>query len=201
MNRNSSQGTALASRNAQPLNRWNPWSEFEQMRREMDTLMGGLIPAMPQARLAALPGAALNYDLEFSPDIYETAGEFVFVAPIPGLDSNDLQIEVTENTLTLKGERKPFFQQEGATQHRQSWWSARLGAFQASFTLPVEINAEGVQAHYRNGVLELHLPKAEPAKPKTVKVNISGNPAPATIESAPAGENTATEPVTEANAQ
>lgn len=150
-----------------------PWSEFEQMRRQVDDLVGGLMGyTTPSRLLATQANPSTSGDYDFSPDIYETASELVFVAPVPGLDPNDLHIEATEATLTVRGERKPFYQQDGATQHRQSWWSARTGTFQASYTLPFEINPEGIQAHYRNGVLELHLPKVEAHKPRTVKVNI-----------------------------
>ena len=173
MNRNTNTNSTLATRPAQSVRGWNPWSEFEQMRRQMDELVGTLGGYVAPARLAvATPGLPQTVDFDFSPDIYETNSEFVFVAPIPGLDANDLRIEATENALTIRGERKPFFQQEGATQHRQSWWSARLGAFEVGYTLPSEINPEAVQAHYRNGMLELHLPKVLPNKPKSVKINV-----------------------------
>lgn len=153
-----------------------PWSEFEQMRRQMDDLVGGLMGFTNPSRLLATQsptGTVAEFD--FSPDIYETATELVFVAPVPGLDPNDLNIEATESSLVIRGERKPFYQQEGATQHRQSWWSTRMGTFQASYTLPFEINPEGIQAHYRNGILELHLPKVEATKPRKVKVNVLGD--------------------------
>jgi len=111
-----------------------------------------------------------TYDL--SPDIFETQEELVFVLPIPGLDPSDLNIEATADTLSIRGEHKPFYQNENAVQHRQSFWSKAQGAFQWTYTLPVEIDPNAIQASYRNGMLELHLPKSEAAKPKAVKVNV-----------------------------
>lgn len=182
----SNAGANLSPRSGQTVRVLYPWSEFEQMRRQMDDLVGGLMGFTNPARLlsAQAPSSTMS-EYDFSPDIYETPTELVFVAPVPGMDPNDLSIEATENTLTVRGERKPFYQQEGATQHRQSWWSARLGTFQASYTLPFEINPEGIQAHYRNGVLELHLPKVEAAKPRKVKVNVLGDASMNAVTSTP----------------
>ena len=172
-NVNVNASNSLAGRSGQSVRVLYPWAEFEQMRRQVDDLVGGLMGYTTPSRLLAAQGnQSVSGDYDFSPDIYETASELVFVAPVPGLDPKDLHIEATEASLTVRGERKPFYQQEGATQHRQSWWSARTGTFQASYTLPFEINPEGIQAHYRNVVLELHLPKVEAHKPRTVKVNV-----------------------------
>jgi HSP20 family protein len=166
-----SNGTILVRRPGETLNRWN---EMEQMQRRMDETFAGLFGYTPLARLMPQVGnPAGNSDLSFSPDLFETEDELVFIAPLPGIDAAGLNIEATEDTLNLKGERKPFYQNEKARQLRQGSWSAAHGEFQFTYALPILINPENVQAYYRNGVLELHLPKAEAVKPKSIKVNVS----------------------------
>lgn len=154
--------TILVRRPNATLNRWN---EIEQAQRRMDDVVAGLF--------GYAPSAPVKSGVSFSADLFETEEEMVLVAPLPGIDAENLQIEATEDTLHLKGERKPFYQNEKARQLRQGGWAGNFGEFEFTYALPILINPENVQAHYRNGVLELHLPKAEAVKPKTIKVNVS----------------------------
>lgn len=166
-----SNGTIQVRRPGETLNRWN---EMEQMQRRMDEAFAGLFGYTPLARLMpSVTNPAVSAEAGFSPDLFETDEELVLIAPLPGVDPASLNIEATEDTLMLKGERKPVYQNEKARQLRQGSWSAAHGEFQFTYALPILINPENVQALYRNGVLELHLPKAEAVKPKTVKVNVS----------------------------
>ncbi|CEK16817.1 molecular chaperone (small heat shock protein) [Chthonomonas calidirosea] len=165
-------GNALTVRSNENVARWNPWAEFDRMHRYMDDLFASLMGYTPLSRM--LGSTAFVGDPELSPDVFETDEEIVFVVPLPGINPEDLHIEATTDTISIRGERKPFYQAENAVQHRQSLWTARgTGTFQISYTLPVEINPNKVEANYRNGVLEVHLPKAEAVKPKTVKINVN----------------------------
>ncbi len=156
-------------RHSEPMTRRNSWNEFETVRRQMDDLFAGVIGYTPVARILNT-----GTDIEISPDVFETENELVFLLPVPGVEPDDIQVEATADTLLIKGERKPLYQKEGAVQHRQSWWSARQGSFTLNYNLPFEINSEAVSAHYHNGILELHLPKAESVRPRTVQVQIAG---------------------------
>lgn len=165
---------ALAVRPATSVNRWDPWTEMAQTRTQMDDLFSRFFGYTPLSRLMpTTPETSYRNGVEFSYDLYEASDELVFIAPLPGINAEDLNIEATANALILRGERKPFYTNENATLHRQGWWSTGTGAFQVSFTLPIEIDPNNIQANYRSGVLELHLPKSEAARPKTVKVNVS----------------------------
>jgi len=155
-------GTILVRRPAGSLNRWN---DVEQMQRQIDDVVSGLFGYSPAAPAKSGVG--------FAPDLYETEEALVLVAPLPGIDPENLQIEATEDTLKVKGEQKPFYQNEKARLVRQGHGTSARGEFEFNYALPIQINPENVQAHYRNGVLELHLPKAEAVKPKTIKVNVS----------------------------
>jgi len=154
-------GTILVRRPGGSLNRWN---DVAQMQRQIDDVVSGLFGYNPAAPVKSGGG--------FAPDVYETEEALVLVAPLPGIDPQNLHIEATEDTLQVKGEQKPFYQNEKARLVRQGS-AASHGEFQFSYTLPIQINPENVQAYYKNGVLELHLPKAEAVKPKTIKVNVS----------------------------
>jgi HSP20 family protein len=103
-------------------------------------------------------------------DIYETGDTLVLKAELPGVNPDDVEIRVEDNTLYLKGERK--FEKEVKEQnyHRVE---RSYGTFARTFSLPNSIDADKVAAAYKDGVLTLTMPKKEEAKPKTIKINVS----------------------------
>ncbi len=86
---------------------------------------------------------------------------------MPGVHPDDVEITAQQDTLSLKWQTKVDIP-EGATVH---WSGFQSGQYQQTFSLPAPINSEGAEAHYNDGILTLHLPKAEHAKARTVKVN------------------------------
>jgi HSP20 family protein len=100
-------------------------------------------------------------------DIYETDEKMVIKAELPGLKKEDIDIEVRDNTLTLKGERKFEKEIKQENYHRVE---RAYGSFQRSFTLPSTVKQEAIEATFKDGILEISLPKAEEAKPKQVKI-------------------------------
>ncbi len=143
---------------------WNPFREMERFRREMDELFNRFFDLRPTLTAETV---------EFSPalDVYETPEEFVLFVTAPGVREDDLTVEIADGTVTVSGERKPLIEGENVTPH----YISRLGGygkFTVSYTVPVPINESKVKAIFRNGVLEIRLPKAESAKPKTVKVQV-----------------------------
>jgi HSP20 family protein len=105
-------------------------------------------------------------------DIYENGDSLVLKAELPGINPDDVEIRVEDNTLYLKGERK--FEKEVKEQnyHRVE---RSYGTFTRSFSLPNTIDADKVAASYKDGVLTLTMPKKEEAKPKTIKISVSKN--------------------------
>ncbi|MGQ9656452.1 MAG: Hsp20/alpha crystallin family protein [Fimbriimonadales bacterium] len=144
--------------------RRNPFREMEQFRREMDELFGRFFDWRPTA-------VATPTEFEFTPalDVYETPDEFVVFVSAPGVSENDLQVELSDGTLSVTGERKALIEGENVQAHYVSRMGG-YGKFCVTYTLPTAIDESRVKAVYRNGVLEVRLPKAESAKPKTVKV-------------------------------
>ena len=101
-------------------------------------------------------------------DVFEDAGAIVIKADLPGVKQEDIDIEMNGDTLTIRGERK--FEDE-ARRDNYVRVERQYGAFQRAFTIGTPVEPEGVKATYRNGVLELTIPKAEAGKPKKVQVS------------------------------
>jgi HSP20 family protein len=117
--------------------------------------------------------AGLRADIEpvFSPaiDIEETPEEFVVRADLPGLSQKDVKVSLMGDTLTLRGERRQESAHKEGNLHRVE---RLFGSFERSFTLGTPVRNDKVNATYRDGVLEVHVPKAEEARLKEVEVQV-----------------------------
>jgi HSP20 family protein len=102
-------------------------------------------------------------------DIYETSDTIVMKAELPGVTREDIQIQINDNTLTLKGERRfaRDVQEESYLRIERAY-----GSFHRSFSLPASIQQEKIRALFKDGVLELTLPKAENSKPKPISIEV-----------------------------
>jgi HSP20 family protein len=114
-------------------------------------------------------------------DLVETPNHYVLRADLPGLSDEDVNIQLEDNVLTISGERKAQHERNEEGYYRIE---RAFGAFSRSLTLPDGVNPEGIQAHFDRGVLEIHVPKPEQKKPKTVQITLGANPDTKTIESA-----------------
>lgn len=108
-------------------------------------------------------------------DIYEDANRLVLKLEVPGIPQDDLQINLENQTLTVKGERKLVKDEKEENFHRIE---RRYGSFIRSFTLPATIETDSAQANHDNGVLSITLHKKEAAKPKQLKIEIGSNSKP-----------------------
>jgi len=138
----------------------NPFAALTELRREMDRLFEGLAPRFDGGFLWSQPTVfpALN--------VWED-GDCVYAeAEIPGVNRDSLEVYAVGNELTIKGNRKTR-EGEELLYHRRE---RGTGEFTRVVTLPVDINAEGVQAALKDGVLTITLPKADEAKPKKITV-------------------------------
>ena len=99
-------------------------------------------------------------------NIFQKGDDFVAVIELPGVDKSGLQVEAKENTIRVSG-RKTIDYGEGASMHRRERVS---GVFDRTFSVPIEIEPDGIQAEYRDGVLALFIPRAERQKPRTIKI-------------------------------
>ena len=141
--------------------RWNPTREIDTLQREMNRLFDDVFSPTP--RWPNGTGFTPATELQEKADSYELKLE------IPGLEKEDLDIQVTADSVTISGERKSSTRTEEDGSVRSEF---RYGSFQRVIPLPGLINNKGVEADYQDGILALNLPKAEEEKNKVVKVNI-----------------------------
>jgi HSP20 family protein len=102
-------------------------------------------------------------------DLYEDGNEVVVKAEMPGMTKEDIQISFADNVLTISGEKKQEDEDRGKDYYRAE---RVYGAFMRRIVLPTEVNPEKARALFKNGVLEIRLPKSESAKKKEIKVNV-----------------------------
>ena len=103
-------------------------------------------------------------------DVVEKDDEYIVSASLPGINPDDLDVTFTGNTLSIKGEVKSDDEKEEGHYHLRE---RRYGSFARSITLPSGVNGNKIQANYEAGILKLHLPKVEEAKPKRISVKTS----------------------------
>jgi HSP20 family protein len=102
-------------------------------------------------------------------NLYETSDGYVLTAEVPGLKSDEIEVAVEHDRLTLSGERRVEHPQE-ASLHRVE---RRAGSFRRTLQLPSELDADKVEASYRNGVLRVRIPKAPEHQPRRIRVGAS----------------------------
>jgi HSP20 family protein len=105
-----------------------------------------------------------------SVDISETEGEYQIKAEIPDVKKEDVKITLEDGVLTIQGERKHEKEEKGKKFHRIE---RSYGSFARTFALPDVIEVDQVKAEFKDGVLSLHLPKSEKAKPKAIEVKVA----------------------------
>ena len=103
-------------------------------------------------------------------DVSETENGFEIRAELPGVSENDVNISVTDNRLTIKGEKRQEAETDGKNYHRVE---RRYGTFQRSFTLPRNVETDTIKAQFTDGVLTLEIPKAEAAKPTEIPITVN----------------------------
>ena len=141
--------------------RWEPMRELSAMREAMNRLWDDTYQ-WPFRFVATNGGAA-----QPAIDVSETDDQVLVKAVMPGVKPEDLDINISGNTLTIKGETKEEHEDKnGKYYHRECYY----GNFARSITIPTDLKADKAEANLENGVLTLSIPKAEELKPKTIKV-------------------------------
>jgi len=148
---------------------WRPFTEMSRWEREMERILEDFFGRrLRPFRDEWWPGITVGVR-EPALDLYEEKDEIVAKAEVPGITKDDIEVNITDGLLTIKGEKK----KEEEIKEKDYYRSERTyGAFSRSLTLPTEINPEKVRATFKNGVLEIHLPKSEEAKKKEIKVKV-----------------------------
>ena len=142
------------------LTRWEPAREMMTLREAMDRLFDDAFTRPLSIRdgwSMATPAI----------DMYQTDNEVVVKASIPGIKAEDVQINVTGDVLTLKGEVKQENEQKDRAWHIRE---QRFGSFERSIALPTDVKSDKAEAVFENGILTITLPKADEVKPKTINI-------------------------------
>ncbi len=144
--------------------RWRPTRDLLNIRDEVNRLFDNFFTGLPERRRGLLEG-------EWAPsvDVAETDNEVVVTAELPGVKQDDVDITITDDVLTLKGEKKEEKEVKEKNYHRIE---RSYGSFQRSVSLPAGVQADKAKATYKDGVLHITVPKAEEAKPKQIKINV-----------------------------
>lgn len=146
-------------------NRYNPPNDFRNIQSQLHRLFE------PLSRMTAASDEDLVSGAWIPPvDVAETQDRILVRAEVPGMRQEDISIEFENGMLTLRGERKIEKASEGVTYHRVE---RTYGNFSRSFTLPRTVDPERITATYRDGVLEIDIPKKEEAKPKQIRIGIT----------------------------
>ena len=133
---------------------WSPFEELRSLQRDMNRLFDGYDSG---TRLSRFP--ALN--------VWGNADNVIVTAELPGLETEDLDISVVNNQLTIKGERKGDKPAEDAVCHRSE---RETGKFVRTVRLPYAVENDKVTAKYENGVLTIAMPRHEATKPKRIEI-------------------------------
>jgi len=146
-----------------PSQRGSAPAELNRLRREIDRLFED-----PFSFLA--PSTSFFEGWTPAVDIREDNDRYVVKAELPGMKTEDIDVSIDDNTLTISGERK----QEEEKKEGDTYRSERyFGRFQRSVTLPARVDANNIEATYKDGVLTVIVPKTEEAKPKQIEVKTS----------------------------
>ena len=139
------------------ITRWEPYRDLVNMRQMMDRMFDDELFKLPSLweRRADVWSLAL--------DVAEKEDAYVVKASVPGVNPEDVEVTLTDNVLTIKGETKADREVKEENYHLRE---RRFGQFMRSVTLPLPVNADQIEAVNENGVLTLTLPKAEAVKPK-----------------------------------
>ena len=147
------------------LTRWEPFRELQDRIDRMSRLFReSYRPEGPEEALTTT---------SFAPpvDIYEDEHNITLKMEVPGIDEEDIDVRIENNTLTIRGERR-FEKEEKEENFRRV--ERQYGSFTRSFTLPSSVETENIQASYDKGVLEIRLAKKAEARPKQIKVKVGG---------------------------
>ena len=148
-----------------PRREWDPFSPMESLQNQINRVFNTSLTDWP-----GVSGWGTSFP---SVDVYQDKDNVIVAAEVPGLEQKDVELSITGNTITLKGQKKHESEvkeeglQDGGTYHRVE---RSYGSFQRVIELPCEVNADKAKAKIENGVLTVTVPKSEAHKPKQITI-------------------------------
>ena len=142
----------------------SPWQGFEGASERLNRLFGTPAQGEAVSRSAWTP----------SVNVEETKEELLLTAELPGMNIDDVEIEVENNVLSLRGEKKGMPEEKGMAEEKDDrrfhLRERRYGSFERSFTLPRTVKTDGISAHFKDGLLFVEIPKAPEAKSRKISI-------------------------------
>jgi HSP20 family protein len=166
--------------------RWEPARELHSMQSEMNRLFGSLFDS-PTPRNGVRTAARRWIP---AMDIVETDDHYVLRADLPGLSEGDVNVELDDNVLTISGKRSSEHEE---TKNGYRRVERSYGSFSRSVRVPEGVDADGIEANFDKGVLEVKVAKPEQTKPRKVAITVGAGAADAGAETLEAGESTPSE--------
>ena len=137
--------------------RWSPFRELATMQTEMSRLMNGLLEGNGRETQSWVPAV----------DVWETENALVYAFDLPGIPEEKINVEVEEGSLTVTAERE---RSQEVNNERFYRFERRFGTFTRTIGLPQGVNEDDIRAEFRDGVLEIHVPKPEQQKPRRIQI-------------------------------
>jgi len=139
---------------------WDPFAEMQSLFAPMLSRSTGLLPRLSR-------DGDLTVEWSPSADISETDKEYIIRAALPGIKKENIEVNLREGLITIAGDRKQEKEEKDEKFHRVE---SIYGSFTRSFSLPDNIKADAVRSDYKDGILSVHIPKAEKERPKQILV-------------------------------
>ena len=143
--------------------RWNPWREMPAVHNRISRFFDD-----PFFRIGHMAEAADSRLWNPAVDLYEKDDHYVIKAELPGVDKDDIKVDLKDHVLTLSGERTydNEVKEENYCRRERSY-----GKFRRAFSLPTDVDSDKITAEYKDGVLRVEVPKPEAQKPKQVTIH------------------------------
>ena len=143
--------------------RWNPIGEMKTMQNRIDRMFGN-----PYWLMGRMDDDTDMGRWNPAVDLYEKDDHFVIKAELPGVDKKDIAIDLKDRVLTLSGERSHENEVKEENYYRKE---RSCGKFQRAFTLPADVDSDKIKAEFKDGLLQIEIPKPEGQKPKQVTIH------------------------------
>jgi HSP20 family protein len=147
--------------------RWDPFDEFSTLRRSMDRLFDDFFTTRGASQSSRRELATIGW--EPAVEMFETEHDVVVRAELPNIDPKQVDITVTNDSITLKGETKFEEEKKDRNYYRREF---RYGSFSRTLPVATEVKSGEAKAMYKDGVLEITVPKSERVKPTSVKIQV-----------------------------
>lgn len=144
-----------------PFARISPWFDADDLQHRLDRAFGRPFPNLTEEPMRWLPAI----------DLKELEGEFVLTGEFPGMSEEDINVDIEQNTLTLRGEKRSEREEEKENGGRWHLIERSYGSFRRSFTLPSSVDASSIKARFESGVLTVHMPKRKESSARRIAIS------------------------------